>query len=219
MFRQDVEPDDAAVRLALSSAIEVKEEPEEEWWDEYAEGEWDENEQWVTVKLEEDEGEEKSSSWKGAGAHPVAHPEPSHSHDAGSQDQGHDAGYGGSYDSSHDGASGYHDRGGYRPYHRNHGYGNYASKGKGYGHDSRWGNYGHRKGLHKGKAKTTTKSKYGKSYPHWAYSHWKEKQTKAGIGAMKGREDNYGGLYTATGYQDRDGNEWEFLELCFIKIF
>ena len=62
MFRQDVEPDDAAVRLALSSAIEVKEEPEEEWWDEYAEGEWDENEQWVPVKLEEDEGEEKSSS-------------------------------------------------------------------------------------------------------------------------------------------------------------
>ena len=71
-------------------------------------------------------------------------------------------------------------------------------KGKGYG------SYDRHKGFNKGKQKS-------RRYPHWAYRGWQDRQRQAGKNGMKGKVDDHGGVYTAQGYRDRDGNEWEFL--------
>ena len=72
-------------------------------------------------------------------------------------------------------------------------------KGKGYGGHG-W--YDRRKGFNKGKQKR---------YPHWAYRGWQDRQRQAGKAGNKGKQDDYGGVYTADGYRDANGQHWEFL--------
>ena len=65
-------------------------------------------------------------------------------------------------------------------------------KGKGYG------NYDRRKGYNKGKTKLAP----------WAF---RERQRAAGKAGMKGKTDDWGGVYTASGYRDPSGQHWWFL--------